>query len=235
MSVKRAGMRPWERSAGSRARRMSLSEPPPSGCGAPRTAARAGPSTPRYMSTTGSTLTTGGSIYVVENGRRDRSADRPFARRHALGAHVVPSAGRSAEGRIPCDRLRPPWPRPVGARRGGTLDREPRQGREDGRRRTRPARRSARRALAGWCRRAVVRHRLPRDRGRTRRRHRLAVDARKHGIRLPLDAYEGRLEEAHQPRHPTRSGCGQPNLGFLAARVGFGKRPLRATSSSFGG
>ena len=50
-------------------------------------------------------------------GQRARPADRPLARRHPLGAHVVPSARGAPEGGLPRDRVRPSRSRPVGARR----------------------------------------------------------------------------------------------------------------------
>ncbi len=160
-------------------------------------------------------------------GQRARSADRVVARRHALGAHVVPSARRPAQGRLPHDRVRPPRSREVGARRRRPLARQSRTRLQDRARGTRPAGRGPRRALDRRGRGPVVRDAVSRGRGRTRRGHRVALDARVHRVGIALDPHQGAYREDLEARARLAMA-----LGFAQPRLPRRARRVRAQSAS---
>ena len=177
-------------------------------------------------STTGSTRSTAASIYVVERGR----ARPPIVLSHGVTLSVrtwFHQLEALPEGGLPHDRVRPPRSRPVGARRRGPLAREPRARRADRARGSRPARRGARRPLDGRRRGAGVRHAVPRDRGRARRRHRVALDARARRRSARARRARRRASSRSRTARPTSQlAVGRRRTsGFLAARLGFGKRP----------
>ena len=165
---------------------------------------------------------------------RARSADRAVARRHAVGAHVVPPARGAPEGRVPHDRVRPPRPRPVGARRGRVT--RSRTSAEDVK--TVLERLDLHDAvLVGHSMGGVAVQsfviRYPEIAARARRRHRAAVDARVHAVRIALDADEDAAREAHEARRPTRSGCGTARTSGSSPRASASASArTRVTSSS---
>ena len=174
----------------------------------------------------------GGSIYLVETGEGP-----PIVLSHGVTNSIrswFHQLESLPERRLPHDRVRPPWSRPVDGRHRRPLAREPRRGHAHRRRGARPARRGARRPLDGRRRGAGVRDAVPGDRGRAGRGHRVALDARQGAVRIALDAHEEAHRGDHEPRARHELGVDVARTSASCiARLGLRQAiRTRATSSS---